>query len=244
MRSLIHKEFSTILSNWAGMIGILTFYVVANLFLWVFPGSSFLSYGYADPDLFFNIAAWLLLFILPILTINFFSDEFKTGTIEILHSLPIHIGYVIGSKYVAGLLYCLILIVCSGGIIWVLGDIGGNTRFDMWAMLGSYLGIFLLSSCYIAIALFASVLTEEVAISFIVAIILGFVFYSGFSFLADLPIWSEQISFFIRDLGFYERAIELSKGLLPLSTILYLCTITTTFLIGTYYLLTHKLKAL
>ena len=242
--ALIYKELNTLLSSWVGLIAISAFFLISGLFFWVLPGSTFWDYGYADPDLFFEMASFLLLFILPLLSVSFFSQEFKHGTIETLQSLPTSLFHIILAKFLAAVIFCLVLLVLAIPIITVLNDVSPNVPLDYQALLGSFIGLFLLSACYISFSLLASVISEELAISVILAIVIGFLFYYGFEYVAELFSLDDSTGYFIRSLGFAGRSDDLSKGILPLSTIVYLGSICLLFIIGTNALLTRKLKSI
>ncbi len=240
---LIYKELNTLFSSWVGVVAVGAFFVVSGLFLWVLPGSSFWDYGYADPDLFFEMASFLLLFILPLLSVGFFSQEFKHGTIETLRSLPTSLLRIILAKFTAALIFCLMLLVLTIPMISVLNDVSPSIPLDYQALMGSFLGLFLLSACYISFSLLASVISEELSISVIIAIVIGFVFYYGFEYAADLVAPDDSISYMIRSWGFAGRSEDLSKGILPLSTIVYLGSVSLLFIVATYGLLSDKVES-
>ncbi len=242
--ALIYKELNTLLSSWVGVIAISAFFLISGLFLWVLPGSNFWDYGYADPDLFFEMASFLLLFILPLLSVGLFSQEFKHDTIETLQSLPTSMFHITLAKFLAAVIFCMVLLVLAIPMITVLNDVSPNVPLDYQALLGSFIGLFLLGACYISFSLFASVVSEELATSVIVAIVIGFLFYYGFEYAAELFSLDDSTGYLIRSLGFAGRSDDLSKGVLPLSTIVYLGSICLLFILGTYALLTHKLKSI
>ena len=243
MGKMIYKELNVILSSYTGLIAIVAFYGIVTLFLWVLPGQTFLDYGYADPDLFFQMSSFVLLFILPLLSVGFFSQEFKNGTIDTLRVLPTTMWSITLAKFWAALLYSLVLLLLSFPILTVLNGIVPDVPLDYQALLGSYLGLFLLGACYISISLFCSVITQELAISVILAVVMGFFFYYGFEYIAEL-LADGETGYGLRSLGFAARSETLSKGIVELSTIVYLVSVCVFFLACTSYLLERKLKSL
>ena len=104
MTSIIKKELNSFLSSLSGYMVILVFLTLNGLFLWIFPGSfNLLDLGYAGLDGLFFIAPWVFLFLIPALTMRFFSDEIKSGTLELLLTKPITEFKLVLGKYITPL---------------------------------------------------------------------------------------------------------------------------------------------
>ena len=180
MISIFKKELNSFLNSLIGYLIILVFSTLNGLFLWIFPGSfNLLDSGYASLGSLFYIAPWVFLFLIPALTMRFFSDEFKIGTIELLLTKPISELEIILGKYIAGLILCLIALVPTLIYVFTIYQLGhpqGN--IDWGATLGSYIGLIFLSSVYISIGLFASSLSENQIVSFILSLFLCFFCYT------------------------------------------------------------------
>ena len=100
MLTLLKKEISLFFSSLTAYIVIGVFLITTGLFLWFFPGeNNILDVGFANLDGLFSIAPWLFLFLVPAVTMRFFSDEVKTGTIELLFTQPISNFQIVLSKY-------------------------------------------------------------------------------------------------------------------------------------------------
>jgi ABC-2 type transport system permease protein len=97
MKAIYLKELQQFFSSLIGYITIIVFLVVTGLFLWVFPDTNILDFGYASMDYFFYIAPFILLFLIPAITMRSFAEEMNTGTIELLSTKPVSDwGYFIG----------------------------------------------------------------------------------------------------------------------------------------------------
>ncbi len=160
MFTLFKKELSTYFSSLIGYIAILIFLVLMGLFVWIFPDTNVLSYGYASLDPLFSIAPWVFMFLVPAITMRAFSEEFKNGTIEFLATRPLTDLQVILGKYFAA--WCLVLFALLPTLlyyvtIYQLGATPGN--IDSGATWGSYLGLVMLSAVFVAIGIFASSMT-------------------------------------------------------------------------------------
>lgn len=231
MKQLLLKELKESISNWIGWVSIASFFTITTAFLWIFPDTSYFSYGYATPELFFELAYYILIFIIPILTIGGLSSEFKSGTIEILKSLPISWRDIIFAKFLGGCGFLLIIIGFSFATISVLSDISRSATFDYQQVLGSYLGLLLIGSILVALSIAVSSFFENSSISFIVSILIGFLIYSGLSFLAAVEMFPQGLQDYIASWGLLHHSDYLSKGVLPMSSLIYMLSIVL-FLLG------------
>ena len=107
MWSILKKEVSGFLSSLIAYISMIVFLLVMGLFVWVFPDTSILEYGFAPLDSFFGVAPWIFLFLIPAITMRSFSEENKSGTIELLVTRPITELQIIIGKYLAGFIIVL-----------------------------------------------------------------------------------------------------------------------------------------
>ena len=130
---------------------------------------------------FFLLAPWILIFLVPAVTMRSFSEEKKQGTLELLLTKPISHPQIVLGKYFGA--FILILLALIPTLLYVytvykLGNPEGN--LDMGVILGSYFGLMFLVAAYTAIGVFASSITDNQIVSFIVAIFICFLFYFGF----------------------------------------------------------------
>jgi len=182
MYSVFRKEISSFLGSLTGYLVILVFLLVTGLFLWVFPGQyNIPENGYATLDGLFLLAPWLYLFLIPAITMRFFADEKRTGTIDILLVRPVSDLQLVFAKFLAGLVLVVISLLPTLLYflsVYLLGNPVGS--IDTGATWGAFIGLFFLAAIYISIGIFASSLTDNQIISFVVAMAISFVFYLGF----------------------------------------------------------------
>jgi len=106
--SLFKKEIKTFLGSLIGYLAVLVFLLVSSLFLWVFPGNyNIPESGYATLDPFFSLAPWLYLFLVPAITMRFFADEKRSGTMEVLLTRPVSDFKLVLAKFLAGMVLVL-----------------------------------------------------------------------------------------------------------------------------------------
>ena len=146
MLTLYLKEIRSFLSSLVGYIAIGVFITLIGLFMWVIPadggGYNILDNGFANIDPLFFIAPWVYLFLIPAITMRSFSEEKKSGTIELLLTRPLSDFQIVMAKYLAGL--TLVAVSLLPTLIYyysvhVLGAPKGN--IDTGGMWGSYIGL-------------------------------------------------------------------------------------------------------
>ena len=243
MFTLLKREINSFLNSLIGYIVITVFLLAIGLFMWVFPGdSNVLDSGYSNINTLFVIAPWVFMFLVPAITMRLFSDEKKTGTIELLLTSPLTDLQIILAKYFAGfllVLFSLIPTLLYFFSIYNLGNPQGN--IDTGGMWGSYVGLLFLSSGFVAIGIFSSAITENQIIAFITAISLSFFCFIGFQFISSLDLaQSLGIDNVILSLGINEHYTSMSRGVLDTRDIIYFLSITILFILLTKIVLESR----
>lgn len=232
MRALIAKEITAFLGSLIGHIVIAVFLVLTGLFLWVFP-DNLLDQGYADLGPLFFLAPWVFLFLVPAVTMRSISEERRTGTLEILLTKPLTELQIVLAKYVASVVLVLVALLPTLVYWYTLHQLAmpkGN--LDTGAILGSYLGLLFLASCFAAIGVFASSLSENQIVSFLVAVLLCFLLYMGAELLASFDAlggWEGAV----RRIGIQEHYMSMGRGVIDLRDTLYFLGVNTIFLLLT-----------
>ena len=222
MYSLFRKEIKTFLGSLIGYLAVLVFLLVTGLFLWVFPGMyNIPDSGYATLEPLFSLAPWLYLFLVPAITMRFFADEKRSGTLEILLTRPVSDFNLVLAKFFAGLVlvvFSLVPTLLYFLSVYLLGDPVGS--IDTGATWGSFIGVFFLAAIYVAIGVFASSLTDNQIVSFILAMVVSFIFYLGFDFIG-----SSGISYFFGRLfswlSINNHYMSVSRGVIDMRDIIY-----------------------
>jgi len=220
MLTILRKEFNAFLNSPVAYVVLGVFLIATGLFVWVFPDSSVLDYGYADLQTLFNLAPWIFLFLIPAITMRTFAEEKKAGTIELLLTRPLTDGQIIGGKYLACFLLALLALIPTllyYFSVYKLGSPEGN--IDSAATVGSYLGLALLAAVFAAIGILASALTRDQIIAFLVAVVGCFLVYSGFDSLASVLQGSS--AYYVSQLGIAAHYRDLSKGLIDSRDLVY-----------------------
>jgi len=238
MFSLFRKEIKTFLGSLIGTLVIVVFLLVTGFFLWVFPGMyNIPDNGYATLEGLFLLAPWVYLFLVPAITMRSFSDEKRTGTIEILFTHPVTDFQLVLAKFLAGL--ALVVFSLLPALLWflsvyLLGNPVGS--IDVGATWGSFIGLFFLAAIYVAIGIFASSLTDNQIVSFILAMAISFVFYLGLDFISSSGVpylFGQILSWF----SINTHYLSISRGVIDLSDMVYFAGMALFFLYITGILL-------
>jgi ABC-2 type transport system permease protein len=234
MKSIVLREIKSFFGSPIGYLVIAIFLISNGLFLWVFQGEyNILNTGFADLTPFFTLAPWILIFLIPAVTMRSFSDEKKQGTIELLLTKPLSIWQIVNGKFIGSLLLIIMAIIPTFIYVKVISGLGlpeGN--IDMGSTIGSYFGLLFLIAAYTAIGIFTSTLSENQIVAFIIAVFLCFFFYFGFEGLASVvPDFMNLIS----SLGMQNHFKSMSRGVIDTRDVIYFLSITVLFLSFTVY---------
>ncbi len=231
MRSIFIKEINSFFSSIVGYVAVLVFLVACGLFLWIFEDSSILAYGYASLDRFFELAPWLLMLLIPAITMRSFADEFRAGTIEWLSTKPLTAFDIILGKYFAALAlvaFALLPTVIYAVTIDSLSLVANNV--DYGAILGSYIGLLFLASGFTAIGVFCSSLTNNQIVGFLVALLACFILYSGFDSLSRIPALADGFDYYLSMIGMAFHYNSISRGLVDSRDVIYFLSIIVLFI--------------
>ena len=235
MLSLVVKEINSFLNSLIGYIVIVVFLTTISLFIWIFPDTQFSipDAGYASLDSLFIITPWVYMFLVPAVTMRLFSEEKKSGTIELLLTRPLTELQVVLAKYLAGVLLVLISLIPT--IIYYISlyqlsvPIG---NVDTGSILGSYFGLLFLGAGFVSIGVFASSVSDNQVIAFIVAVFLCFICYAGFESLSTI-IGSGQVANIVYLLGINAHYTSMSRGVLDSRDVIYFLSLISLFIMLT-----------
>jgi ABC-2 type transport system permease protein len=237
MLHILAKEFTGFLDSLIAYVVIGAFLTGIGLIMWVFPETSVLDFGYADMDALFRMGPYVLIFLIPAITMRSFSEEKKSGTIELLFTKPLSDWDIILGKFLASFLLVLFAIlptIIYFYTVYQLGAPKGNV--DSPGVIGSYIGFILLGAAFCAIGILASSLTRNQVVAFILAAFLCFIFFTGFESLAMIdPVsgWASAI----RQLGIFFHYESMSKALIDTRDVIYFISLIFLMLLATRIIL-------
>jgi ABC-2 type transport system permease protein len=240
MKAILFKEFRSFFGSPVGYLVIAIFLLLSGLFLWVFEGEyNILNSGFSDMTPFFKIAPWIMLFLIPSVTMRSFSDERKQGTIELLLTKPLSLWEIVNGKFLGAFLLLIIALIPTLIYVKVIYDLGlpqGN--IDFGSTLGSYFGLLFLMAAYTSIGIYSSTLSDNQVVAFIVSVFVCFIFYFVFQGISTIKIF-ENFSDIIANFGMDAHYKSMSRGIIDTRDVTYFISITTLFLTLTVF----KLKS-
>jgi len=241
MYSVFSKEINSFFSSLIAYIVISVFLISIGLFMWVFADTSVLDYNFATLDQLFSIAPLVFLFLIPAITMRSFAEEKAKGTIEFLYTKPLTNWDVVIGKFIANftlVIFALLPTLIYYYSVYQLGSPIGN--LDSGAIVGSYIGLFFLSGAFVAIGMFASTLTENQIVAFILGAFLCFFFHWAFTYIARMPIFTTTFDLFIQKLGINYHYTNISKGLVDTRDLVYFISVICVFLYATITVMENR----
>ena len=235
MLALLKKEINNFFSSIIGYLVIIVFLLTISLLMWVFSDSGFgiLDSGYANIDSLFIITPWVYMFLIPAITMRLFAEEKKSGTIELLLTRPITELEIILAKYLAGVLLVVISLIPTlvyfATIYYAAAPMG---NVDTGAIWGSYTGLVFLGAGFVSIGVFASSLTDNQVVAFILALFLCFFCYTGFESLSSFAALG-KINNIIYLLGINAHYASMSRGVIDTRDVVYFISIISLFILLT-----------
>lgn len=215
------KEWRQFFSSLTGYIAIIVFLLLCGLLLFVFPDTSLLDFGYATLTRFFDLAPWVLLFLIPTVTMRSLADEYKSGTFELLKTMPLTPTQIVYGKFFGALLIVLLALtptVVYAVSIQALSAVGG---LDIGSAIGSYIGLPMLGAVFTSVGICASSFTNNTVVAFISAAFICFLLYTGFEAVSKLPVFSSGAGYYIEMLGIKFHYNSVSKGVVDIRDVIY-----------------------
>ena len=239
MLAIFKKEFNSFFTSTIAYLTIGMFLLINGLFLWVFDDDfNVLNAGFADLTSFFYLAPWILIFLIPAITMKTFADEFRSGTIEILKTRPITNVTLVLGKFFAILTLLIIVLIPTFVYVYSIHELGNPVgNLDYGSISGSYLGLFLLASSFASIGIFTSTLSKNQVVSFLLGICMVFLFYYGFDAVSSL---FGEYSYTIKLFGMNEHYKSISRGVIDSRDVLYFMSIIIFFLFVSKQKLTNE----
>jgi ABC-2 type transport system permease protein len=229
MWSVCKKELRQFFSSLTGYIAIIVFLLVNGLVLFVFE-DNILDFGYATLDRFFQLAPWILLLLIPAITMRSFAEEFKTGTFEILQTRPLSRWQIVTGKYMGSLIVVFIALIPTVIYIFTIQRLSSNDGLDIGATIGSYIGLFFLAAVFTAISICSSSFTNNAVVAFIISLIGCALLYYGFSAISKLPALANGPDYYTEMLGIDFHYRSISRGLIDTRDIIYFLSVIFLFL--------------
>ena len=225
MFSISKKELGQFFGSLTGYVSILLFILLSGIFLFILAESSILNNGYANLDKFFELAPWLLLFIIPAIAMRSLPDEYRNGTFEILRTIPTTAWQIALGKYIALLVVSVLILLPTITYIFTIKTLSATGSIDGGGILGSYIGLFLLAAVYAAVSLCAGSFTQNAVVAFLLSAFFCLILFFGFTAISALPFFKGTADYYIEMLGIDFHYKSISRGVLDTRDLIYFLSI-------------------
>jgi ABC-2 type transport system permease protein len=227
--TIFKREFAAYFNSPIAYVFI-TFYLWITA-IWFFFVFRFFTVNKATMRTYFEILPWFFLFFIPAITMRLWADEKKSGTHEILFTLPIKTGHLVLGKFLAGYLFLIVAILLSFTIPITVGILGSP---DWGPIVGAYIGAILMGGVYMAVGSFASSLTRNQIVAFIIGISLCFILFI-IGFQGVLMALGGPFAHVVERLSTTPHFMNSAKGVLDTADIIYAISMIAFFLFLTQY---------
>lgn len=234
MGAIIRKEVIHFFGSLIGLMTIAVFLLVLGLMMWVLPDYSILSYPYATLDQLFTIAPAVFIFLVPAVTMRTFADEYVSGNFEMLRTKPLTLPQVVVGKFLASLILVAMALLPTMIYYYSVHQLGSPVgNIDGGEVAGSYLALFFLSACFCAIGIFASSLTRNQIVAFLLGSFLCFFCHWVFFYLSKLPVFFGRWDDMVQRIGIDHHYMSMSRGVIDTRDLIYFISFIAIFLILT-----------
>jgi len=240
MWMICKKEWQQFFGSLTGYIAIIIFLLLMGLFLFVFPDTSLLDFGYASLNGFFELAPLILLFLVPVVTMRSLADEYKSGTFELLKTMPLSASQIVWGKVLGAFIVVAIAIlptIIYAFSIQALSAVGG---IDVGSTIGSYIGLLLLGGVFTSVGVCASSLTNNTVVAFIAGAFMCFLLYNGFEAVSKLPVFGNGLDYYVEMLGIKFHYHSISRGVVDIRDIIYFGGVIVVFALVTQRMLIKR----
>jgi ABC-2 type transport system permease protein len=228
------KELNSFFDSLLAYIMIIAFLGFSGLFTWLY-GRDVFFLKQASLQSFFDVAYWTLFFFIPALTMRLLAEEKNTGTIEWLLTKSVSDWQVVTGKFLSTLLLICIALALTLPYYITVANIG---PVDHGAVITGYMGLIFMSASYISIGLFASSLTSNQIVSFLIALLIGIFFHMLFGMLAqNFTGITGNILNFLSISTHYE---SISRGVIDSKDLIYFLSIITLGLFASEFMLSKR----
>lgn len=228
------RELNSFFDSLMAYVMLIAFLGFTGLFTWLYLADIFFR-NEASLQVFFSISYWTLFFFIPALTMGQLAEENRSGTIELLLTKPVRDRQVIVGKFLSTLLLIAIALACTIPYYITVANLG---PIDHGAVISGYLGLLLMSATYVSIGIFASSISNNQIVGFLLAIFIGIFFHWVFGMLAAgiSGFFGELLNFLSTQTHFD----SISRGVVDSKDLIYFLSLITISLVATEGVLSKK----
>ena len=239
MWNICKKEISQFFSSLTGYIAVILFLLINGMFLFLLQDSNIFDFGYASLDKFFELSPWVFIFLVPAVAMRSFSDEFRTGTFEILKTKPVTSLQIVLGKYFSVILVVVIALIPTLLYVFTIKTLSVTGAIDKGGIAGSYLGLIFLSAVFSAISICCGSFTSNAIVSFLISAFMCLILYFGFNAISSISVFSGNADYYIEMLGIDFHYQSISRGVIDSRDLTYFLSL----IILSIFITQKKLKS-
>lgn len=226
MWAICKKEWIQYFSSLTGYLAIILFLGLNGLFLFVFSSFNILDFGYASLESFFTLAPYILLFLIPAITMRLIPDEYRNGTMEILRTKPIAAYQLVIGKFLAAMGVITISLLPTLLYVFTIDQLkAAGTVLDIGTLLCAYGGLFLLAGCFAALSICCSSFTRNAVAAFLISLFACLTMYAGFETMGSLPVFRGGADYYLEMPGIAAHYRSIARGVIDSRDIIYFITL-------------------
>lgn len=229
------RELNSFFDSLLAYIMIIAFLGFTGFFTWLFGRGDVFFIGEASMDAFFGVAYWTLFFFIPALTMRLIAEEKNTGTIELVLTKPVSDWQFVTGKFLSILILIGISLVLTLPYYITIASIGPIDHGAVWT---GYIGLILMSAAYISIGVFASSLTSNQIVSFLLALLIGIFFHLLFGMIAQNMIGT--FGNIINWLSISNHYNSITRGVIDTKDLIFFASIIFLGLFGAEFILVRR----
>src|SRR5690606_2539139 len=217
---IARRELNAYFDSLIAYLMIIIFLGLSGFFTWLSHSSNIFLIGQADLQVYFSISFWTLFFFIAAITMRALAEENRSGTIEFLSTKAVTDWQIIGGKFLSCLLLVIVAIACTFPYYLSVTTLG---QVDHGTVIGGYAGLILLSAMYISIGVFASSITQNQIVAFLLALVIGMFFHLLFGILAGGQTgWLSNVFEYLSARSHFE---SIARGVVDTRDIVYFVSI-------------------
>ncbi len=215
---ILKRELKSYFATPVAYVFIVIFLFLSGLF--TFQVGNFYDGGQANLNAFFMWLPWMYLFLIPAISMRLWAEERKTGTIELLLTLPTTLAEAVVAKFLAAWIFISIALFLTFPLVLTVMYLGEP---DLGVMAAAYLGAFLMAGTYLSIGICMSALTKNQVVSFILSVVICFLFIlAGYPIVLDFFTgWSEGVADAVASVSFLTHFNSIQRGLINLPDMIF-----------------------
>lgn len=241
MFSIFKKELWAYFGTLGAYIVSAAFLLICSLFLWFFDNDfNVFNVGLATLNNFFILAPWVLMFLLPALTMKSIAEEEQNGTLVWLFSQPLSVSSIILGKYWAILVLVLFSLLPTFTYVYTINNLSlpkGN--IDSGIIVSGYIGLLFLSMTFASIGIFCSSLVKNQVLAFVTGVFFCFICFYGFENLASYNLLG-NLDYTLQKIGFFQHYTSFTKGIVDTRDIGYFIFVIVGFLLLSIRIINSK----